>query len=137
VQRVLLPTGHLQFAGFVRDSWVGVSVGGLLARPSTPPVVIERVTTGQIAPTLEAVQSAIDAVEEQVSAPQPDPAEQQATKLHEFDLLDREIRQAQAAILCGLTTRHKRWPRCGSSSRPSSSIWCSVRNNSIVQRRSC
>jgi hypothetical protein len=95
---------NLQFAGFVRDSWVGVSVAGLLARPSTPPVVIEHVTSGQIAPTLEAVQSAIDAVEEQVSAPQPDPAEQQAAKLQEFDLLDGEICEAQATILRGLTT---------------------------------
>jgi hypothetical protein len=95
---------NLQFAGFVRDNWVGVSVAGLLARPSTPPVVIEGVTIGQIVPTLEAVQSAIDAVEEQVSAPQPDPAEQQAAKLQEFDLLDGEIRDAQTAILRGLTT---------------------------------
>jgi hypothetical protein len=95
---------NLQFAGFVRDNWVGVSVAGLLARPSTPPVVIERVTTRQIAPTLEAVQSAIDAVDAQASAPQPDPAERQATRASEFTRLEGEIRDAHATILRGLAT---------------------------------
>ena len=95
---------NLQFAGFVRDTWVGVSVAGLLARPSTPAVVIERVTTRQIAPTMEAVQSAIDTVEAQVSAPQPDPAERQAAVANEFQVLDTEIREAQAMMLRGIKT---------------------------------
>ena len=95
---------NLQFAGFVRDNWVGVSVAGLLARPSTPPVVIERVTTRQIAPTMEAVQSAIDAVEAQVSAPQPDPAERQAAAATEFQAIDTEIREAQTMMLRGIKT---------------------------------
>jgi hypothetical protein len=95
---------NLQFAGFVRDNWVGVSVAGLLARPSTPPVVIERVTTRQIAPMIEAVQSAIDAVEAQVSAPQPDPAERQAAVATKFQAIDAEIREAQAMMLRGIKT---------------------------------
>jgi hypothetical protein len=95
---------NLQFAGFVRDNWVGVSVAGLLERPSTPPVVIERVTTKQIAPTMEAVQSAIDAVEAQVSAPQPDPAERQAAVALEFQAVSDEIHEAQAMMLRGLKT---------------------------------
>jgi hypothetical protein len=95
---------NLQFAGFVRDNWVGVSVAGLLARPSTPPIIIERVAAGQLAPTMEAVQSAIDAVEAQVSAPQPDPAEQATAEDAEFNAINTEIREAQAMILRGLAT---------------------------------
>jgi hypothetical protein len=95
---------NLQFAGFVRDNWVGVSVAGLLARPSTPPIVIARVTAGEIAPTVDAVQSAIDAVEAQVSAPQPNPAEQQAAEDAKFHALDDEIRNAQAVVLRGIMT---------------------------------
>jgi hypothetical protein len=67
-------------------------------------IVIERVAAGQLAPTIEAVQSAIDAVEAQVSAPQPDPAEQTTTEDSEFDAIDTEIRKAQAMILHGLAT---------------------------------
>jgi hypothetical protein len=95
---------NLQFAGFVRDNWVGVSVAGLLARPSTPPIVIERVATGQLPATIEAVQSAIDAVEAQVSAPQPDPAERPTAEDTEFHAINTEIREAQAMILRGLAT---------------------------------
>jgi hypothetical protein len=95
---------NLQFAGFVRDNWVGVSVAGLLARPSTPAVVIERVTTRQIAPTMEAVQSAIDAVEAQVSAPQPDLPEQQAAGARDFQAIDAEIREAEGMMLRGIKT---------------------------------
>jgi hypothetical protein len=53
---------------------------------------------------MEAVQSAIDTVEAQVSAPHSDPAEQQAAADAEFHTLDEEIRDAQAKILRGLAT---------------------------------
>jgi hypothetical protein len=99
-----LATQNLQFAGFVRDNWIGVSVAGLLARPSTPPTVIERVTAGQIVPTIDAVQSAIDAVEEQAAAPPFDPVEHQAAAAAEFHALDDEIRDATAMVLRGITT---------------------------------
>jgi hypothetical protein len=99
-----LASENLQFAGFVRDNWVGVSVAGLLARPSTPTAVIAHVTTGQIAPTMEAVQNAIDSMNAQLSAPQPDPAEQPMAAEASSDAIDDEIRNAQMLILRGIWT---------------------------------
>jgi hypothetical protein len=95
---------NLQFAGFVRDNWIGVSVAGLLARPSTPATVIARVTAGQVAPTMEAVQNAIDGVEAQVSAPEAEPIEQPTAAEVSSDAIDDEIRDAQLLILRGIWT---------------------------------
>jgi hypothetical protein len=95
---------NLQFAGFVRDNWIGVSVAGLLARPSTPPIVIERVTTRQIAATIEAVQSAIDDVDAQAAAPPYDPSERQAAVMAEYEATNNEIREAMSKMLRAIAT---------------------------------
>jgi hypothetical protein len=95
---------NLQFAGFVRDNWIGVSVAGLLARPSTPAAVIARVAAGQIAPTMEAVQNAIDSADAQVSAPEADPTEQNTVADATFHTINDEIRAAQTMILRGIRT---------------------------------